>query len=466
MASTSAKPQWLHAGRLLVAAALLFLTGRPAEATPGFARQAGLACEACHTVFPELTPFGRLFKLNAYVFSNVKQLQDINVNRESTLALSEVAPLSLQVQASNTTLGKSLPDAAVSDISQKNQTQFPQALSLFYTGKIADNLGAFLQVTWNPATNSIGIDNSDLRFADHGALPSIGSPDFIYGITLNNNPTSQDVWHGTPAWGYPFISTNVGVPTNARTLIDGTLAQASVGLGGYVYLWNHLYFEVSGYRSGQTGTKNSVTGNLGPLDSTTAARLHGVAPYWRVAWEQDWQRNSLEFGTFGLHGATHPLGIGENGPADTFTDLGLDAQYQWIGDEHMFSIYVTYIHENQGRNTQNGTAANATDRLDTVRLTGSYFYHRKFGGSFQIFSTTGTADPGLFTPAPVIGSADGKPDSQGLIAEADYLPWLNTKVGVQYTAYKKFNGASTNYDGFGRNASDNNTLFVFVWVAF
>jgi len=37
---------------------------------------------------------------------------------------------------------------------------------------------------------------------------------------------------------------------------------------------------------------------------------------------------------------------------------------------------------------------------------------------------------------------------------------------VQYTAYGRFNGASKNYDGFGRNASDNNTLFIYTWLAY
>jgi hypothetical protein len=40
------------------------------------------------------------------------------------------------------------------------------------------------------------------------------------------------------------------------------------------------------------------------------------------------------------------------------------------------------------------------------------------------------------------------------------------KVGVQYVAYTMFNGGSRNYDGFGRDASDNDTLFVYVWTAF
>jgi hypothetical protein len=39
------------------------------------------------------------------------------------------------------------------------------------------------------------------------------------------------------------------------------------------------------------------------------------------------------------------------------------------------------------------------------------------------------------------------------------------RVGLQYTGYSKFNGGGNDYDGSGRNASDNNTLFGFLWVA-
>ena len=42
---------------------------------------------------------------------------------------------------------------------------------------------------------------------------------------------------------------------------------------------------------------------------------------------------------------------------------------------------------------------------------------------------------------------------------------FNLRAGVQYTLYTKFDGASSNYDGTGRNASDNNTVRVFVWTA-
>jgi len=46
------------------------------------------------------------------------------------------------------------------------------------------------------------------------------------------------------------------------------------------------------------------------------------------------------------------------------------------------------------------------------------------------------------------------------------MPWQNLRFQFQYVAYSKFNGASRNYDGAGRNASDNNTLYFLTWVLF
>jgi len=69
-------------------------------------------------------------------------------------------------------------------------------------------------------------------------------------------------------------------------------------------------------------------------------------------------------------------------------------------------------------------------------------------------------DPGVIT------SASNSPDTTGWIAEAIYVPWLNTKLSLQYTAYSKFNGGGTNYDGVGRNASGNNTWYALIWFAY
>ena len=51
------------AGAIIVS--LLALVN-PVGAVPSFARQTGQECPACHVSWPELTPYGRYFKLTGY----------------------------------------------------------------------------------------------------------------------------------------------------------------------------------------------------------------------------------------------------------------------------------------------------------------------------------------------------------------------------------------------------------------
>ena len=57
--------RWVAPAAILLMAAL---AACPARALPLFARQTGQNCVACHAggQFPELTPYGRLFKLTGY----------------------------------------------------------------------------------------------------------------------------------------------------------------------------------------------------------------------------------------------------------------------------------------------------------------------------------------------------------------------------------------------------------------
>ena len=127
------------AGLLLVP-----FTSERAAAVPSYARQTGLACEACHTVFPQLTPFGRVFKASGYTLFNTLKVQDINQMRKSTLSLSDLPPISVMVMASTSAEAK-----ANDSTSAKVTTDFPQQASLFYAGRISDNIGAYFQLTYS-----------------------------------------------------------------------------------------------------------------------------------------------------------------------------------------------------------------------------------------------------------------------------------------------------------------------------
>src|SRR5579883_2511937 len=463
----------------LCALLLIWGAATPAWAVPSFARQTGMACAACHTVFPELTHFGRVFKANGYVLDNVKQVQDVNAKREELLELAQIPALSIMVQASYTQLKKPLPDLSNVSIpgeAQNGTAAFPQQLSLFYAGKIAPHLGAFVQITYANDSRTIGIDNTDLRFAATKVLPDAHT--LTYGLSLNNNPTVQDLWNSTPAFGFPYAASDAVVSPLAATQIDGTLAQNVAGLSAYLY-WNEsLYAEFGGYRSAQQGATNQLTGAAGPLDGSASNVISGVSPYWRLAYEHNWGRHSLEVGAYGLDVRLFPGGsagapVPLAGPVNRFRDVAEDFQYQFVADEHLFTLSGTRIHESMdlAATFAGGGSANPSDDLTTTRVSATYYYRRRIGGTLQFFSTTGTADTGLYPgPAPgsagVVTSASGSPDTRGWIAEANYLPWLNTKISAQYTRYTRFNGGSSNYDGEGRSAGDNSAWYLLLWFAY
>jgi hypothetical protein len=457
--------QWLGV------ALCMSLTG-PSWAVPSFARQTGMACAACHTVFPELTPFGREFKLNGYLLDNIKQVTGIDTSDRQTLALNSIPPISVMAQISYTHTSAPLPDSAITGaLAKDGDLLFPQQLSLFYAGKIADGLGAFIQLTYDGVGDSFGFDNTDIRYTHH--LSFGGSNDnshsMIVGVTLNNNPTVQDVWNTTPAWGFPYSNSSVAPSPITSTKIDsgaGGFGQSVGGLGVYMWLDEHFYAEITDYTS-------AIRGGAHPLDSTQSNVVSGSAPYWRVAYEQRWDRNSLSVGAFGLNANLHPglqgaINTALAGVTDRFRDTAADVQYQFIGEDHLMTALATYISEHQTLNASvlDGFAANAHNDLKTLKLTGEYYYQRRIGGTVGYFSTTGSTDALLYAAAPVSGSANNGPDTSGYILEVNYLPWLNTKLQAQYVGYEKFNGQKTNYDGSGRNASNNNTMYLLVWLNF
>ncbi|MBL6751245.1 MAG: cytochrome C [Nevskia sp.] len=412
--------------------------------------------------FPELTPFGRMFKLNGF-----------------TLGKRQVIPFAVMAQAGFTWIDKNHDDQGNQVAPKMGQPEF-SAASVFLAGKANDYIGAFAQWTYsnlepNPdgvsTTGHSSIDNTDLRLVGRTVGADSKQTDWIYGVTVHNNPTVQDVWNTTPAWGFPFTAApNVPTPA-AASLVDGTLAQQVVGLGGYAFWHKTLYTELTFYRRGD-GIFSFLRAGQDP------AGLDGYNPYWRVAYNREWGPNSLMVGTFGTVIRMFPDSGMRDTPTDQYTDFAFDAQYQYITNPHTITAQVTWISEKQdyrasypatlGGGPIGGgpTPMNAVDHLRTLKLKETYYYQRKYGGTLAYFSTTGDADAGLYGPGSVGGSANSSPNSNGYIVELNYVPIQYIRLMLQYTGYNKFNGSGRNYDGAGRNASNNNTLFLNIWAAY
>jgi hypothetical protein len=433
---------------ILTVVVLVGVTPRRAVSLPLYARQTGQTCAACHTGFFELTPAGRRFKLGGYTL-------------EGGSWSGPPFAVMLQPAFTHTEAGQ-LGGAAPSFGPNDNFAM--QQVSLFTGGRLTDNLGAFIQGTYDGVGHRFGWDNTDIRYADS---LKVGNHDLLLGATLNNNPTVQDVWNTTPAWRYPFISSTLAPQPGASTFIEGAFSQRVAGLSAYGFLDDMLYVEGGVYRPLSLNTELALG-----VNTAGESPISGVgAPYWRVALEPSWGNHSLEVGTFGLKSNVRPLRTSTAG-TDSFTDLGIDTQYQYIGDPHAVTFRAAWIHEshNLGASQALGLADNSRDVLRSFNASLSYIYDRTWSFTVGRLAVGGNADATLY------GTANGSPNSSGWIGEVAYLPfmhggpsfwpWLNARIGLQYTRWDKFDGTTANINGMGRTARDNNTIFVYSWIAF
>jgi len=428
-----------------IAAALAFqlvLSVQTAHAVPSFAVQVGQPCAACHVgaFGPQLTSYGRDFKLNAYTASDTKD---------------HFPPLAI-VGNFNFTRTKADQNPAPEHYGSNDNFTVGE-VSMYFAGRLNAHFGTFIEGSYDGAERSLHLGNVDLRYAHDGTW---WGTDVVYGVSINNGPTTQDLWNSTPSWGFPYNSSALAPTPATSALIDGTLNTTVLGAGGYVMIDDTVFLELAAYRG--LGTHElSLLGNLadGPVNS-----INGLAPYWRVAYQKEFDKGhqNLEFGAYGMQASVVPQSVRRFG-SNKITDIAFDANYQYMFDPRsvaadMISAHATYIHEHAdiGASFGAGGADNRTATLNTFRADVSYASGASWIPTLQYFRTTGSTDLSYR------GTETGKPNSEGYVAELAYVPFgkpnspfsnLNARVVLQYVGYSRF-------DGLRRGASDNNTIWV------
>ncbi len=486
-----------HVLRVVLCLLGFALAAGNAYALPAFARQTGQNCASCHAggQFPELTPYGRIFKMTGYTIG------------ERMVPLSVMGVLSYAKVRDTTKT-----DDPTVDFQKNNSLMFATG-SAFLAGKVTNNIGAFVQVTYNNYNSqSVGpngelgrfqghtqADNMDIRYADRFID---ANRDLIVGLSVNNNPSVSDPWNSAAAW---MQYTPNASPTSHQ-FVDGSFP--GFGSGGniagataYAYLNKSVYAELGLY-----GTANRAMSFMSAgIADVNRTKLGGTNPYWRLAYTREWGPHNIMLGTSGM--VAHVFDAGSDtsdlNNRGRFKNFGLDSQYQYLLDPHAVTAQAAFMRQvtNYSQNTLNnfvptyfqadGTLvgpANPSDTTNTFRAKLSYVYQAKYGGSVAFFNVRGTSNPlnqnsgfdaavgGLvttndpngtgITSTRVNGNLSGNPATRGFNYEGFWTPVQYVRVGVQYTAYNKFNGASDNYDGFGRNAKDNNTLRFYIWAAY
>lgn len=420
------------------------------QGVPGFTRQTGQQCAACHTVFPELTAFGRQFKLRGFTLGSGLEEKPFPQN----------LPLSATVVVSrNSTKNR---QGVETEMIEDDGKTVAQLAGIYYSGKITDKVGALAQFNRNGIENKGEIEMLDVRYANSTSFGN--GKELLYGLTLNNSPTVSDIYNSTPMWEFPHIGSEKTVMPAASALIDMNLSSQVGGVGVYGFWDGFLYGEAALYRTAKSGIMRPLGAGV-----TTENVVKNYAPYWRLAVERTWDAHTLSVGAFGMEAKVYPDAVDVTTPTNRFRDVALDAQYHFSADNHLLSVHGLWIRESQRWDASfpMGLTSNPSSTLRTQRADVHYFYQRRYGGGIGLFSTRADEDQLRYnTGEAVTGSAAGKPDSSGWNMELTYLPLQNIKIGLRYTAYRKFNGGTTNYDGMGRNASDNNTTFLYGWFLF
>ncbi len=432
--------------------ACLLLWTAPSQAVPSYARQTGQECAACHvgSFGPQLTPYGIKFKIGGYTDSDGK---DGHV------------PISGMAVASFTNTNKKLADPPDHGYNRNNNVSIDE-ISLFLAGKLAENIGSFVQLTYDGTSGDSAIDQMDLRLAH---ATSLAGRDLVVGLSLNNNPGVQDPFNTLSGWGFPYVTTPFGFSgAETGSFANGAVEQRVLGLTAYAFYDNSWYAEAGTYRS----LPRNLQDKLGLDLAEDPGRLKTGSAYWRLAYFKDLKTQAYSAGVFGFSGSLQP--DRQVSQANGYNDIGIDAMYQYLGTrEHIVTVQGSYLREHQKRSASlgSGEASKKFGHLNELKLNTSYTYQQTWGTSLGYFNTSGDSDSSLYAD-----NTRTRPNTAGGIVELNWTPsgkegswgapWANARFGAQYTFYGKYNGSSKNYDGTGRSASDNNTLFLYVWTAF
>lgn len=448
---------------MVCAGALLWQSG-VAQAVPNFARQTGEPCAACHVgaFGPQLTRLGRAFKIGGYTQGGGEG-PGANI------------PLSAMLLGSFSNTQKDLPAGSQPEHYGRNNNFSMDQISIFLAGRVNDNIGGFIQGTFEGVGSAFSLDNADLRLTK---AFDVGGDELRMGMSVNNNPTVQDPYNSTFAWGFPYVASGFGLTPAATPALDGGLGGNSVGTTVYGWYDRRIYGEFGIYNTLPPGTLKALGTAYGP--GSTA----GPAFYGRAAYEWNWNDQSAHVGALFLQSRFNPS-MGDRSASgdmgrDTYTDFAVDAGYQFLPEgDHAITAYGIYTYERQNlRGTFAGSGMVSGNNLNNFRLNLSYFYQNTYGLTLGWQKIWGSTNPTIYTSGANDGtnSASGSPNSNAFIIQADWSPfgkekswgspWANLKLGAQYVAYTQFNGGTSNYDGFGRSASANNTLFLFAWLAF
>jgi len=303
---------------LLFAVAFVFVfmatlyTARDASAIPAFARQTGMACNACHFQhFPTLNAFGRMFKSGGYTLAGGQNLvEGDHLSIPSSLNMSLIAKVRYQKRNGDSQTG----DAGELN---KGQLQFPDEAALLVGGRGGDHLGFLLEL-------SLADADASNRFTNFKA------PIVFEAMDTKLNAIPFSTTNLGPSYGFELLTT--GALRNSRPLEHRTETSAQ---------------QYIGTSTAATGITFAASHAMGFVNYTMWAPTHGTNAtgpylnYLRAAVTPTLAGWDLGAG-FQIWSGTSKTGAGDAPTRQKAEAWALDAQAQGVVVDHPVGIYASY----------------------------------------------------------------------------------------------------------------------------
>jgi hypothetical protein len=206
-----------------VAALLLGVVGAgvstDSQAIPGFARQTGMACAACHTTFPAINAFGRAFKAGGYTLVGAQPLiEGENLSLPSTLNMSLISKLRYSKTNGNTDAGL-----------DRGEIVWPDEAAFLVGGRVSERIGFLAEIALGGAT----------EVEDNGDGTSSGDTNGLFGFKIPfnvgqmGNANISITPFSTDGLGvaYGFELLNTGALRSQRSVEARTTLSAAQSLG-------------------------------------------------------------------------------------------------------------------------------------------------------------------------------------------------------------------------------------------
>jgi len=174
----------------LLAGALAGIAIAPqAFAIPGYARQTGMACNACHfQSYPALNQFGRSFKAGGYTMIGAQQKIEGSEGLSLPGTLNASVVTKIRYQKTNGTASVAGTATSTND----GQLQFPDEMLLMVGGRVSENIGVQLELSLKNDLDPL-VENFKMPFiydvggVKAGVVPfSTAGQGVAYGFELLN----------------------------------------------------------------------------------------------------------------------------------------------------------------------------------------------------------------------------------------------------------------------------------------